>query len=72
MKIYAYAGDGAGVPGLPKVITQSEVDNFNPEQIALLQDAVAEGLYTVEGEEEKPKPKPKKIALTDEAQEKGA
>lgn len=72
MKIYIYIGDGAGVPGLPKVIPQSEVDTFNGDQLALLQDAVAKGLYQVEGEEKTPAPKSKKIALTDEAHEKGA
>jgi len=75
MKTYIYVGDGACIPGLPKVISQSEVDTYNGDQLALLQEAVAEGLYTVEGEEApKPKPKSKRhefVQVEDEA-EKGA
>ena len=60
---YSYVGDGAGVPGLPHIVTQQDVDAFNPEQLSAFQDAVAAGVYAPQVTEVK-HPKPKKIKET--------
>ena len=60
---YLFNSDGAGVPGLPHVVTQTEIDAFNPEQLSAFQDAVAAGVYVPQVTDVK-HPKPKKIKET--------
>lgn len=59
MPKYKFVGDGAGVPGLPHEIAQAEIDQFNPEQLAEFDAALASGLY-VEVTDEPVRSKPKK------------
>ena len=42
-KTYKYVGDGAGVPGLPHVVTEDEAKMLGVEE--LLKQAVAVGVY---------------------------
>ena len=45
MQKYIFVGNGAGVPGLPHEITQAEIDQFNPDELAIWQAALDNGLY---------------------------
>ena len=71
MKKYIYQGDGAGIPGLPREISEEEINQFNPEQAQTWSDLLAAGAYVevkVEAEQtESPRAvKPRKSAPTDE------
>lgn len=46
MKTYKYIGDGAGVPGLPHVITDVEAETLGVTK--LLQEAIANGSYVTD------------------------
>ena len=46
MKIYKYAGDGAGIPGLAHQITEEEAAQFSTQLAQVLKDALAAGTYT--------------------------
>lgn len=64
MKQYIYQGDGAGIPGLPREISEAEIDQFNPEQAQAWSEALASGAYVEVGA---PRAiKPRKSAPTDE------
>lgn len=63
---YIFNGNGAGVPGLPHVVTQADIDAFNPEQLAMFQDSVASGVYVQQVTDVKhSKPKIKETAVSE-------
>lgn len=74
MKIYKYIGDGAGIPGLPREISEAASASFNKEQLQALKDALAAGQYKEIGADapakskrkmaKDPKPEPEEGAKT--------
>jgi len=48
MSNYIYKGDGAGIPGIPQVVTDAIADKFNAEQAKQFKAAVSEGVYVQE------------------------
>lgn len=64
---YFFTGNGAGVPGLPHEIMQADIDAMSPEELALFQDAVADGIYVPEvTDKSKPNPKIMETVVSDE------
>jgi hypothetical protein len=61
MKRFQFKGDGAGIPGLPHVISQAEIDQFSVEQAQIFQGALESGAY-VEVVEETLAPERKRSA----------
>ena len=47
---YKFTGNGAGIPGLPHLISQEEIDQLGPDQVKTWKAALESGSY-VEVEE---------------------
>ncbi len=45
MTKYRFIGDGAGIPGLPREVTETDLSQMNDEQRAELDEALAMGFY---------------------------
>jgi hypothetical protein len=54
---YKFIGDGAGIPGLPHMISQVEIDQLSPGLKQSFEDALAAGAYA---EAEEPSEQPRK------------
>jgi len=48
MTTYKYNGIGAGIPGLPNVITEETAEKFNDEQTRIFKNAIEAGVYAPE------------------------
>ena len=45
MTVYKYNGDGAGIPGLPFIISDADIAAFTDDQAQVFQAALASGAY---------------------------
>ncbi len=51
-KVYVYAGDGAGIPGLPHRVTEAEAQELGLSDV--LEAAIANGSYRIVTEDRGP------------------